>query len=1083
MRTRNLDEPFAFAKYQIVAHLADGRMGDVYKAKSHGVEGFEKILCVKIIDRELADEPGFIDTLIDEAKRAVSLSHANVAQVYDLGREEEVERFYIANEYVNGFDLARALDVARRADREWPRDLSIYIASEAAKGIDYAHRRKDFNFNNLNLLHRDVSPTNILISFDGEVKLTDFGISRAMEVVDPIAEKDPDRRFLYASPEHARGATYTRQSDIFSLGLVLYEMLTGFHPYREGDHSVAEAAKTGEVLPLGEVVDVPQQLQRIVDSMLVPDPAGRAESAGTVYEELIGFLFGNNFRADNRALSLLMEELRQAETQIDADASPREAGLEEISRADVEDFYDRSSSSLHPPVDIEEAIDRSEGPTPAPTDEAARREVEAHLDEPLPDLPGGLESCFESARSGEGKAVLMSGHFGRGAEYLPDRICEVLAWRGNAESYGIHATPDDVYRPFGVISETIVRALTEGRVEDRTSRLDALEQLDRLGAQSGALELLRGLWGEAATPPTGYDQRRQQLVELFVLLLRELSEERPVVLVVDRVERADSLTLDVLRDAVGHIDELPVMIVLATSADELMRAAFDIGRPESLKAIRVSAPESGDLGDVPELSSDASEVLLSLALSEQPMSHDSLARVVDVPVERIARAAEELAGASLVRTLDARTLLTGISEASVWVKQRFNRRAIETKARALCRFYASKSNRGEPDLQSPTRIRLHATARQRRRMLNLADNYSDWLERNGWLEIALDFYDYCGDLMAQEPVGSPQARISYLLSRAELALELSRLDQARSSLEPLRALSETVRNEQGFVRSQLLFGRMAMQQDDLDRANECFRRAANIARGLRQPQLLGESLLELAGWARRYGDTLRAQHHLEGTLNLWNRRSSYRMDLDRQSTMHYRAVRIFAERDMIDRAKSHAATLRSLADSTELGAIACRSALGEAAISAALEKFEEALGIVAESQQIARRLGRTSITLALLRQRSALALEAGRYDLVLAVTEELVDVARRHDDRFSEERGRDMRATAQAIEGNDRNQAMKRLRASLERATERNIPRDIFECHRHLALALEAIDEEEAREHRRSARRLRRWMRSRSAAA
>ncbi|MFB6351833.1 MAG: serine/threonine protein kinase, partial [Bradymonadaceae bacterium] len=180
-QTKSLDNPISLAKYHLTAHLAEGRMGNVFKAKSHGVEGFEKILCVKVIDPEFADEPDFVDTLIEEAKRAVSLSHANVAQVYDLGRDDDSDKFYIATEYINGFDLRRAMTVAEQSGREWPMDLSIYIASETAKGIDYAHNRKDFNFNNLDLLHRDVAPPNIMVSFDGEVKITDFGISRAME--------------------------------------------------------------------------------------------------------------------------------------------------------------------------------------------------------------------------------------------------------------------------------------------------------------------------------------------------------------------------------------------------------------------------------------------------------------------------------------------------------------------------------------------------------------------------------------------------------------------------------------------------------------------------------------------------------------------------------------------------------------------------------------------------------------------------------------------------------------------------------------------------------------------------------------
>ena len=1077
-QTRNLEEPTSFAKYQLTAHLTEGRMGDVYKAKSHGVEGFEKILCVKIIDPEYASEPGFVETLIEEAKRAVSLSHANVAQVYDLGREEGSEKFYIANEYVNGFDLGRALRIVRRSEREWPRDLSIYIASETAKGVDYAHRRKDFNFNNLNLLHRDVCPQNILISFDGEVKVTDFGISRAMEAISPAKEKDPDRRFLYAAPEHARGEAYTLQSDIFSIGLTLYEMLTGFHPYLQSDTPVPEAAMEAEIPPIANIIDLPQQLQRIVESMLVPDPTGRADSAGSVYEELIGFLFGNNLRADNRALSLLMEELRQIEQDLSEKQGPQEAGTEQLSQSDVKDFYDRSSASLSPPVDrIRDMQEARQEAQQDPTAELDKEMLGEEPSGPLPDLPGGLEECFDSARNGEGKAVLMSGHFGRGPQYLPDRIAEVLGWRGNARAFSIHATPDDVHRPFGVLNDLFVRCLSAGSPEQGAARRDTLEALQNLGAAPEAAEIVSGLWGFGEMPQLGYDKRLAHLSDLLVALLEDFATDDPVVLVVDRVERVDKLTVDVLRDVIGRIDQLPAMLVLATSADELMRAAFDVGRPESLKAIRVSAPESADLGGIPELSDFAADVLLALALSEQPLTYDALTQIFDKTVDQIAEAAEELTDASLVRTPDTQTLVTGVAEASVWVKQKFNRSAIERTARALSRYYETHTDRGEPDLISPTLVRLYATSFERRKMLNLADNYADWLQQNGWLEIALDFYEYCGDMLAQEPIGTPQARIGYLLSRAELALKLSRLDQARSSLEPLRALSETVRNERGFVRSQLLFGQMAMQQDDLEKARGAFRRATSVAKGLREPQLLARSLLAMSGWAERYGDVVEAQESLEGAMNLSSRWGTYRMDLDSRSRMLYRAVRIFAERGMLRRAENHMDDLEKLAETTSLGPVECRAALGRAELLARESQHEEALGIVGESQRVARRIGLTALTIAMVRRRTALALEAGRHELVVSLAKEVVEMARRHEDLYSEQRGRDLRATASAILGQEREEALRHLRSSLGRAGDRGVPRDVYRCHRNLSLALEETAPGEAEKHRREASRLAERMR------
>ena len=155
-RTERLAQPEQFGKYHLIARLAHGRMGDVYKAKSHGVEGFERILVVKTIHAGLAAVPGFLDVVVEEAQRAVILSHANVAQVLNLGQEDAQNRAFLATEYVNGLDLQRAMSIAAQSQTPWPFELSVFIAAEIAKGLDYAHSRKDYNFNLLNLMHRDL---------------------------------------------------------------------------------------------------------------------------------------------------------------------------------------------------------------------------------------------------------------------------------------------------------------------------------------------------------------------------------------------------------------------------------------------------------------------------------------------------------------------------------------------------------------------------------------------------------------------------------------------------------------------------------------------------------------------------------------------------------------------------------------------------------------------------------------------------------------------------------------------------------------------------------------------------------------
>src|SRR6478752_6118906 len=179
-----------FGRYQLLDRLGKGGMAEVFKAKSHGVEGFEKVLVIKRILPELAENPAFVEMFIHEAKLAVRLSHANIVQVFDLGiapgtpsttgeGEKQADAYFIAMEYVHGFDLATLLARVRRQRQPLPIDLCVFIAAEVAKGLDHAHRRRDEQMRPLGIVHRDVSPQNVLLSFEGEVKVTDFGIAKA----------------------------------------------------------------------------------------------------------------------------------------------------------------------------------------------------------------------------------------------------------------------------------------------------------------------------------------------------------------------------------------------------------------------------------------------------------------------------------------------------------------------------------------------------------------------------------------------------------------------------------------------------------------------------------------------------------------------------------------------------------------------------------------------------------------------------------------------------------------------------------------------------------------------------------------
>ncbi|MCS6798759.1 MAG: protein kinase [Myxococcota bacterium] len=308
--------PVVFGKYQLLELLARGGMAEVYKAKSHGVEGFEKILVVKRILPELSRNPRFVEMFVAEAKLAVHLSHANIVQVFDLGLVDG--RYFIAMEYVGGHDLATLLRLGRRANRPMPVELAVYVAGEVARALDYAHRRRDAEHRPLHIVHRDVSPQNVLVSFEGEVKLTDFGIAKARTIVEDGAEEGVVKgKYAYMSPEQAEGREVDARTDLFALGVCLYETLAGFNPFVAGsDYDTLLRVRQGRVAPLTEVAPhVPAELADIVARAMHPDRDARIASAERLYQELVQFLYTAGRRIGAHELARYVEQV-SAETRL-----------------------------------------------------------------------------------------------------------------------------------------------------------------------------------------------------------------------------------------------------------------------------------------------------------------------------------------------------------------------------------------------------------------------------------------------------------------------------------------------------------------------------------------------------------------------------------------------------------------------------------------------------------------------------------------------------------------------------------------------------------------------------------------------
>lgn len=288
--------PRVFGPYVLVQRIGGGGMAEIYLARRTGGLGVQRRVAIKRIHSELSDDARFSQLLTAEATMASNLNNSRVVQVVDLGRAEG--QLYIAMEYVEGWDLHRLLVNLSKSDTALAPAHAFHIVLEMLRGLDYAHRARDVEGNPLELVHRDVSPSNVLVSVEGEVKLCDFGIAKAFhkrqhEVRDApsILHTQVAGKLAYMAPEVVRGESGDVRSDVYSVGIVLWELCAG-RPLNRGEReTVRERALRAEwpPLPTRPVRDI-ERLQAIIDRALLPDPNLRYPSARDFLEALEDFV-------------------------------------------------------------------------------------------------------------------------------------------------------------------------------------------------------------------------------------------------------------------------------------------------------------------------------------------------------------------------------------------------------------------------------------------------------------------------------------------------------------------------------------------------------------------------------------------------------------------------------------------------------------------------------------------------------------------------------------------------------------------------------------------------------------------------
>jgi len=283
--------PSEVGDYVILGLIARGGMAEIYKAKKKGVKGFEKIIAIKRILSGYGEDDKFIEMLCDEAKIAAELSHPNIVQIYDFGIKDNY--YFIAMEYVLGRDLREIQKKLIEKEKILPEELSLMLVIKVLEALNYAHQAKDGSGRRLEIVHRDVSPPNIMISYHGDVKLTDFGVSKTAIKVHQTLSGALKGKLLYMSPEQARGdASIDYRSDLYTVGVVLFELITGRKLFI--DHTemgVLKKVQNGEIIPPSQFKrGIDPELERIILKSLQKDRDKRYQSAAEMITDLETFV-------------------------------------------------------------------------------------------------------------------------------------------------------------------------------------------------------------------------------------------------------------------------------------------------------------------------------------------------------------------------------------------------------------------------------------------------------------------------------------------------------------------------------------------------------------------------------------------------------------------------------------------------------------------------------------------------------------------------------------------------------------------------------------------------------------------------
>lgn len=282
-------------RYQLCRKLADGGMGSVYEAILHGPEGFQKRIAVKTILAQYVSDSQFVEMFLGEAKLVADLVHQNIVQIYQLGKFNSF--YYMAMEYIKGVNLQEFMRRQEILGRQLPLDIGLFIISRVCRGLEYAHKKRDKRGKLLGVVHRDICPKNVMISSEGEVKITDFGIAKARNLMEDREGEVLLGRVGYMSPEQFQYQPTDQRSDLYSLSVVMFELLTGANLSSRWEQDSVPGQRLRRTVPAPRSLNptIPELLERIMIRGLEQDVSKRYQRAGELAYDLEYFLYHNGY--------------------------------------------------------------------------------------------------------------------------------------------------------------------------------------------------------------------------------------------------------------------------------------------------------------------------------------------------------------------------------------------------------------------------------------------------------------------------------------------------------------------------------------------------------------------------------------------------------------------------------------------------------------------------------------------------------------------------------------------------------------------------------------------------------------------